>query len=114
MTIKNWVILKHVIPNSDETENFHYDFLLETEEAFLTWRFLSFNLPAQQIPDHRLAFRDYEGPISNNRGFVRRLKRGNLEWVMKSDSLYKFLLDGLSFQLKKTEEGWILSPPFLP
>lgn len=112
--MKNWIVLKHVLSDFEGKENFHYDFLLESDNAFLTWRFSAFDQPAPQISDHRLAFRDYEGPISNNRGFVKRLYKGKLEWILKSDSLYKFLLDGFSYELKRTEYGWVLSPQILP
>lgn len=43
-------------------------------------------LPGTRLKDHRAAYLEYEGPLSNDRGHVRRLERGNiLEWVCTGD-----------------------------
>ena len=41
-------------------------------------------LPARSLPDHRLAYLDYEGEISGGRGTVRRIDSGEffvLDWA---------------------------------
>lgn len=62
----------------------HYDLIIEVHNAerLPTWR-LARNpldapgdIPAQRIADHRHAYLNYEGPVSNNRGFVRRIDHG--------------------------------------
>lgn len=61
--------------------------MLEAGEALATWRLeddpltLSAGLgvctvQARRIGDHRRAYLDYEGPVSGNRGQVRRVDRG--------------------------------------
>ena len=35
----------------------------------------------QLLPDHRRAYLDYEGPVSQNRGTVRRCDRGTVQWL---------------------------------
>ena len=34
---------------------------------------------ATRLPDHRLAYLEYEGPVSGNRGVVRRIDSGKYE-----------------------------------
>jgi hypothetical protein len=59
----------------------HWDFMLENEAALRTWRLAqppteSRPIPADAIADHRLAYLDYEGPVSGNRGTVSAFDRG--------------------------------------
>ena len=35
---------------------------------------------AERTPDHRAAYLTYQGPVSNDRGHVRRLARGRCRW----------------------------------
>jgi hypothetical protein len=44
------------------------------------------------LPDHRLAYLDYEGPISGGRGSVRQRERGSYDWLWDSS-------DGLAVRL---------------
>jgi len=74
-----WALLRHDFPW------LHWDFLLARNHApaATTWRLLRtpcVNEPiaAQALPDHRLLYLDYEGPVSGGRGSVQRLDRG--EW----------------------------------
>lgn len=34
----------------------------------------------QKLPDHRRLYLHYEGPISNDRGFVQRIATGEIDW----------------------------------
>ena len=58
----------------------HYDLMFETAAGspLATWRSATWptisNLTA--LADHRSAYLDYEGPVSNNRGQVRRAVAG--------------------------------------
>jgi hypothetical protein len=70
-----FVILKHDHPF------LHWDFLLEEATSARTWRLLRkpcLNEPiaAEPLSAHRLMYLDYEGPVSNNRGVVRRVVEG--------------------------------------
>jgi hypothetical protein len=59
----------------------HWDFLLEWGDACRTWRLLAepapgHPIPAEPLPDHRLHYLDYEGPVSGNRGVVAQWDAG--------------------------------------
>jgi hypothetical protein len=63
----------------------HWDFLLESGDALRAWRLLAEPqsgrpIPAEPLPDHRLHYLDYEGPISGDRGRVVRWDAGTFDW----------------------------------
>ena len=67
-----FVVLEHVRP-----EDRHWDLMLESGDALATWALKhspdsAQPIAAEQLPDHRLAYLDYEGPISGGRGAVTR------------------------------------------
>lgn len=73
--MKQFVILKHDHPY------LHWDFLLERDGVLESWRLLREPLmnewlAAEPIPDHRIAYLTYEGPVSQNRGVVTRMMSG--------------------------------------
>ncbi len=66
----------------------HWDLMLEAGESLQTWAIdepitAGIELPARQLADHRLAYLTYEGPVSGQRGRVRRIAEGTFrrrEW----------------------------------
>ncbi len=75
-----FVVLEHDHPL------LHWDFMLECGAALRTWRLLAVPAPhrsirAEALGDHRLAYLDYEGPVSGNRGQVRRWDAGTFRWA---------------------------------
>lgn len=73
-----FVLLKHDFPF------LHWDLMLEDGEILRTWRLLvspdsTDVLPAQSSFPHRLIYLDYEGPVSGNRGNVKRWDKGYYE-----------------------------------
>lgn len=74
------VLLRHTLLDGDE----HLDWFLERrpgEDRLLAFRLRDRpdqpgSVPAQQLPDHRRAYLDYEGPLSDGRGSVARLEAG--------------------------------------
>ncbi len=78
----------------------HWDLMLETAEGPLrTWAIeaevvAGIDLPARSLPDHRAAYFDLEGEISEGRGKVRRIDRGEYEIVLWTHDLLKVRLDG--------------------
>jgi DNA polymerase Ligase (LigD) len=59
----------------------HWDLMLEVGESLKTWAIdepiiIGMELPARQLSDHRLAYLTYEGPVSGQRGMVRRIAEG--------------------------------------
>jgi hypothetical protein len=73
-----YVILEHDHPF------LHWDLMLESGSALRTWRLLALprsgqTIPAQASFDHRLAYLDYEGPVSGGRGWVKRWDWGTFQ-----------------------------------
>ncbi len=94
----------------------HLDFLLQSGDSLLSWRLpveaKSFPLSATPLPRHRLLYLDYEGPLSNQRGQVRRVDAGGLRWLVQTEVFYLFQLFGQKwsggFWLRKKNSGWWL------
>ena len=58
--------------------------MLETREALATWALseppnAAPAIAAESLPDHRVAYLDYEGPVSGDRGSVTRWDRGTYQ-----------------------------------
>ena len=73
-----FVILEHDHPH------LHWDLMLEVAGVLRTWRLAIPPRPgatgeATPLGDHRIAYLDYEGPVSGNRGAVRRWDAGAFE-----------------------------------
>jgi hypothetical protein len=78
-----YVILQHETP-SPERGLVHWDFMLERDGILRTWALaeqprLQREIAADELPDHRLAYLDYEGPISGDRGAVTRWDAGEYQ-----------------------------------
>lgn len=86
MKMPRFVILEHDWPT------LHWDFLLEAGAVLRAWRLLAEPQSANAVPaeanfDHRLLYLDYEGPLSNNRGSVRRWDAGTFDWIMDGERI---------------------------
>lgn len=85
-TPTRFAILHHQLADGE-----HWDLMLEHEGVLLTWQLPqnplvagALPMPARRIADHRTLYLSYEGPISGNRGTVRRIAGGVLqihEWA---------------------------------
>jgi len=78
--MSRFVILHHQVPPDSGRES-HYDLMLEQKGKLLTWAISErprpgLKITATRLPDHRLAYLDYEGPISGDRGEVIRVDAG--------------------------------------
>src|SRR5262245_1840233 len=87
-----FVILEHDHPV------LHWDLMLEREGVLRTWRLTEAPVgpapvAAEALFDHRLVYLDYEGPVSGNRGVVRRWDRGTYSLLNENDGL-TLRLDG--------------------
>ncbi len=74
-----FVVLEHDHPV------LHWDFMLEAGRVLRTWRLAAPPQPGQRVPatssfDHRLLYLDHEGPISGDRGSVKRWDTGTFTW----------------------------------
>lgn len=75
-----FVILEHDHPT------LHWDFMLEAGDVLRTWRLDAPPNPQRAVSaepsfDHRLAYLDYQGPISGGRGVVHRWDAGSFTWL---------------------------------
>lgn len=103
-----FVILTHDYPVP------HWDFMLEKEAALRTWRLTeppdrAAEVGATPLPDHRLLYLDYEGPVSGNRGNVTRWEHGEYAWTVEADGHVEVVLEGTRLKgradLRRTPEG---------
>src|SRR5207302_8586838 len=74
-----FVVLEHDHPF------LHWDLMLEAGDVLRTWRLHAQPEPgrvvrAESLGDHRKAYLDYEGPVSRNRGTVKRWDAGTFDW----------------------------------
>lgn len=79
-----FVVLQH-----DDPRGCHWDLMVEQGASLATWA-----LPeapgtgpilARQLPDHRLVYLDYEGPVAGGRGSVTRWDSGSCTVEQRSD-----------------------------
>jgi len=90
-----FVVLFHETP-SGYARGDHYDLMLERGGVLCTWAFDALPqagepIVAERLPDHRLAYLNYEGDVSAGRGRVRRVDSGDydlpseaeLEWTVE-------------------------------
>lgn len=96
------VVLRHELCDG----TWHYDWMLERASAaqppgsergtLITFRTnvlvtTTNAFAAQRLGDHRAIYLDYQGPVSGNRGTVRRVARG---WcTIEVDTLQRFIVD---------------------
>jgi hypothetical protein len=88
-----FVILEHDWPA------LHWDFLLETGPVLRAWRLhaepgSAHKVPAERSFDHRVHYLDYEGPLSGDRGSVRRWDAGTFDWIVDEPARMEIVLQG--------------------
>lgn len=98
MLLPRFVILEHDYPEV------HWDLMLETEKSLRTWKLkesprlllskIEKTIKASALADHRLMYLDYEGPISNQRGFVKQFDQGLFEWLAINEQEITINLQG--------------------
>lgn len=91
--MSRFVILTHDFPD------WHWDFMLESAGVLRTWRLDQEPIPGRAIsatplPDHRIIYLEYEGPVSGSRGSVQRWDWGEYELLDESDNQLTVRLDG--------------------
>ena len=83
-----FAVLRHTLPDV-EVRKSHWDLLLEQPD--LGDQLLTFEISvppvdwgirtiARKLPDHRKIYLSYEGPVSGNRGTVKRVMEGVIQW----------------------------------
>jgi hypothetical protein len=105
-----FVILEHDHPE------LHWDLMLEDGGRLRTWRLAEapeggHAIAARAIPDHRLAYLDYEGPVSGGRGTVRRWESGTYHVKQEAEtgmtlSLAGSRKTGMAELRRRDGKGW--------
>jgi hypothetical protein len=93
-----FVVLRHEMPDSSRAT--HWDFMIEQNGSLRTWALADEpaadrQTVAEMLPDHRLAYLEYEGPVSGNRGIVARWDAGEYELLVDSPEELRARLCGL-------------------
>ena len=99
----------------------HYDLMIEQGQALATWQLpasaaaLEGPCEAMRLADHRRHYLAYEGPVSNNRGSVTVVDRGECtvltclddRWVVE---FHGRLLQGRRELVRLRGDRWQLRP----
>ncbi|WP_417394445.1 DNA polymerase ligase N-terminal domain-containing protein [Gimesia chilikensis] len=119
--MQQYVILRHDHPE------LHWDLMLEEGDVLKTWRLpqppeidpasdeTSLDLTAEALPDHRLVYLEYEGPVSGDRGEVSRWDRGTFTLLERSEDQLVALLTGeelagrITLKKQDSENRWTLN-----
>jgi hypothetical protein len=93
-----FVVLFHKTP-PDYGRGDHYDLMLERGGALVTWACESLPLAgqaivAERLPDHRMAYLDYDGAVSAGRGHVSRVDAGTYDLLSEADAEWTVALHG--------------------
>ena len=78
----------------------HWDFMLEVGGRLRTWALSAppdsqEPIAAECLPDHRPMYLDYEGPVSGDRGVVRRWDGGDYAAVQEGAERVRVRLRGM-------------------
>lgn len=117
-TARRFVLLRHEGHGAT-----HFDFMIENDAALATWQFAASPallapggaLVCRRLPDHRLAYLDYEGPVSGSRGIVQREDSGHAKDLNATETHWEFTLTGtkMSGQFvllhRSNTPAWILT-----
>jgi hypothetical protein len=93
MQPRRFVLLEH------SHQGVHYDLMLEHDGVLRTWRLEQpperrGRQPANLSFNHRLRYLDYEGPISGDRGHVRRWDAGTYQGDLTAIPPWRLLVHG--------------------
>ena len=112
--MSRYVILLHETPPRDARPT-HWDLMLQRDSHLQTWALESLpragaEIAAQLLPDHRLAYLDYEGEISRGRGRVSQWDAGEYGLLRDEPERVTVSLAGrrglTEVELRRIGEGW--------
>jgi hypothetical protein len=103
-----FVILLHSTEGSSHERPTHWDFMIELANAdpavaLRTWALAAEPQPgetiaATELARHRSAYLEYEGPIRDDRGSVKRVDGGRYQVLESSQQRLKLLLSGVKIR----------------
>ena len=106
-----FVVLRHETP-PDSSRGTHWDFMLEQDAVLRTWALAEepradCPIDAQELAVHRLAYLQYEGPVSGDRGSVVRWDEGEFQLINEAEGLVELTLAGrrLSGRVRLTRQA---------
>ena len=90
ISMEEFVILFHEMPPGNERPS-HWDLMLKQDGELLTWAlplnpFTIREFTVQRLPNHRLEYLEFEGPISGQRGTVKQIAKGRYHWLNLVDT----------------------------
>jgi len=93
-----FVVLLHETP-AGYPRPAHFDLMLEHRGALRTWALdrmpaAGQTARAERLPDHRLAYLDYEGEVAGDRGRVTRHDAGEYEVVSDTEARLVVVIRG--------------------
>ncbi len=94
-----FVLLRHECPPAFGKPS-HWDLMLEDGDSLLTWSIAELPVAggnpvdAERLSDHRLAYLDFEGPLSGNRGEVQQVDAGEFRWLQREPAPTRIELSG--------------------
>lgn len=93
-------VAQFVIHQHDSPWGVHWDLMLQQGDSLATWALQSepseaAPIEALRIADHRMAFLEYEGPISAGRGSVKRWDKGQLRIIECGTDRWTVHIEGL-------------------
>lgn len=93
-----FVVLRHETPPG-APRGLHWDFMLEQDGVLRTWALAEepradCAIDAQELAVHRVAYLQYEGPISGDRGSVVRWDEGDFALLSEVAELIELNLAG--------------------
>jgi DNA polymerase ligase (LigD)-like protein len=96
-----FVLLFHDCP-PDFGRASHWDLMLESGGVLRTWALTEMprmsapgqSMDTERLADHRLAYLEYEGPVSGERGTVRRVDAGTFETLVEAHDRWEVALSG--------------------
>ena len=118
MSSNRYVILRH-----EGIADPHFDLMFEISPGSLlaTWRSAAWPIreptSVTRLPDHRRIYLDYEGPLSHDRGHVRRLIGGTCQIIIEPTGRWRIEFDPptapapMQLWLAPVAQGWLASPP---
>ena len=101
-----YVILYHQMPAAADRRS-HWDLMFEVSTGLRTWAIETQPKPGLQaaamaLPVHRLEYLDYEGPVSRNRGVVKRIDSGTYLTGTVDAAVWKIQLKGRLLRCRLT------------
>lgn len=109
--------LRYVILHHEGIAEPHFDLMIETAPggALFTWRVPCWPIDAGtqliQLGEHRRDYLEYEGPVSGNRGRVKRIAAGagSMKWISSCECELQLGSAGLVFRQIGGEQ-WTAAP----